>query len=89
MNQPHRINFGILEKNSSGVYKIPLTELANLRFTEIPFYSTIEMDGLPGSVDTYGLEISATHGGGPSDEFFTLNFHVNFSVPGDADKIGE
>jgi hypothetical protein len=82
----HEFDFNVLQKNSSGVYKIPLSKLADLRFTEVPFYSTVEIDGLPGSLDTYRLHITAMHGGGPNDEFFYLNFHVQFQVPGNSNN---
>lgn len=82
----HGINFNALQKNSSGVYKVALSKLADLRFTKVPFYSTVEIDGLPGSLDTYRLHITATHGGGPNDEFFSLNFHVQFQVPGNSNN---
>lgn len=78
--------FNSLRKNKWGVFEIPLPELRDLRFTEIPFYSTVGVAGLPGSADTYSLEINATHGGGPQDETFYLFIHVTFRETGGPDN---
>lgn len=86
MTHSHKINFSKLQKNSGGVYEILLSDLADLSFIEIPYYSTVEIDGLPRSSDTYQFSISATHAGGPGNEDFTLFVHVTFRVPGDADN---
>jgi hypothetical protein len=77
-----RIKIGSREylKNPKEVFEIPLLELLDLRFAEVPYYSTVEISGLPGAADSYSLAISATNAGGPHNEQFALNFHVNFNV---------
>lgn len=69
-------------KGPSGVFEVPLSELGNLHFTAVPYYSTVEIRDLPGGEESYMLDITATHGGGPTNEFFALNFHVAFWQPG-------
>ncbi len=85
MTRSRHIDFNALEKNSLGVYTVPLAEVGALRFADVPYYSTVEVEGLPGTDETYGLKITATHAGGPTDEFFTLNLHVTFHVQGHPD----
>jgi hypothetical protein len=68
---------------TDGVFEVPLSELGDLHFTELPYYSTVAIRDARSSDDSYHLDISATHGGGPSDEFFSLNFHVAFWLHGD------
>jgi hypothetical protein len=71
-------------KTGHGVFKVPLERLSILRFNEVPYYSTVEVDDLPGNLDSYELAISATHGGGPTNEDFTIFVHVHCTVRGDA-----
>jgi hypothetical protein len=67
------------------LFRVPLSDLGEVRFVDVPFYSTLEVENLPGNVDSYILAITATHAGGPHHEEFYLNFHVNFWQPGGAD----
>lgn len=67
-------------KTSHGVFEVPLDELSGLRFIDVPFSSTVEISDLPGNPETYLLQISATHAGGPQNEEFFLHAHVNFFV---------
>lgn len=71
-------------KNETGVFEVPLADLGPLRFVDVPFYSTVEVGGLPGHPDSYQLSISATHGGGPHNEAFHAFVH-GFWEPGAAE----
>ncbi|MFQ6027564.1 MAG: hypothetical protein ACE5Q6_08735 [Dehalococcoidia bacterium] len=82
MNDILRIGERQYHKGPSGVFEIPLSELGDLYFTAVPYYSTLEVRDLPGSKESYMLDITATHSGGPSNDFFVLNFHVGFWQPG-------
>ena len=82
MSDAIRIGRAEYKKNASGEFRIPLARLSTLRFTQVPFYSDVKVTGLPGNSDTYQLEVTARHAGGPHNEEFDLNFHVNFQVPG-------
>lgn len=73
-------------KTSHGVFEVPLHELSGLRFADVPFFSTVEISHLPGNPETYLLQISATHAGGPQNEEFFLSTHANFFV--DIDPSG-
>ena len=69
---------------TNGVFKVPLSDLGETRFCDLPYYSTIEVVELPGSAKTYCLSITATHAGGPDNESFFLNFHLDFWQAGEA-----
>lgn len=85
MTELLRIGAALYYKTGSPfVFHVPLPELRDVRFIDVPFYSTLEVDDLPGGHDSYRLHITATHAGGPTDEEFFLNFHVNFWQEGDA-----
>jgi hypothetical protein len=70
-------------KGSTGVFEVPVSELGDLRFTELPYYSTVKVRDQRSRDKSYHLDITATHGGGPSNEFFCLDFHVDFWQEGD------
>jgi len=86
MNEVLQIGPRTYRKNASGVFAVPIDELQSLRFTQLPYYSTVEIAGLPGSRESYTLTISATHGGGPHNEEFWISIHVNFEVPGNSEN---
>jgi hypothetical protein len=69
-------------KNPSGDFEVPIADLASLRFTQVPYYSTVKIGGLPGTPESYGLRITATHAGGPHNEQFSLSVQVHFQVLG-------
>lgn len=71
-------------KTAGGVFEVPLGDLGPLRFADVPFYSTVELTDLPGTPNSYRLSVSATHGGGPHNEDFTLFLHVSFRQRGEA-----
>lgn len=68
-------------KTSSLVFEVPFKELRSIHFTDVPYYSTIEVLNLPKKKNPYQLSISATHSGGPRNEEFFLNFHITFHQP--------
>jgi len=76
MDETLQIGDQIFHKNSSHVFEVPLDELSTLRFTEVPYYSTVEIAELLGTLDSYKLQISATHAGGPHNEEFSISIHV-------------
>lgn len=71
---------------AAGVFEVPLERLEDLRFIDVPYYSTVEIRPL-GGPGSYELNVSATHGGGPVNEDFTVMVHVGFLVPGDAKDV--
>jgi TIR domain len=79
-----RIGETTYTKTGHGVFKVPFERLGTLRFNDVPYYSTVEVDDLPGDLDSYELVVSATHGGGPTNEDFTIFVHVHCIVRGDA-----
>ncbi len=82
MRDAIRIGKEVYTEVAEGEFHVPLTSLSSLRFTEVPFYSDLKIGGPPGSADSYDLEITARHAGGPHNEEFTLIFHVTFQLPG-------
>lgn len=78
-----RIGATTYAQTGHGVFEVPLERLGALRFNDVPYYSTVEIGGLPGHTDSYKLAVTATHSGGPADEHFSIMVHVNFTVRGD------
>jgi len=70
---------------SPRVFRVPLDEIGDVRFVDVPFYSTLSVEDLPGDAESYALDINFTHAGGSHNESFFLNCHVNFWQPGAAD----
>ena len=77
-----RIGERVYRKGSSATIEVPLDELDGLRLWEIPYYSTVDIGGLPGSSDSYGLSIGSTHAGGPGNDQLNIKCHVSFWVNG-------
>ena|SRR5437899_238494 len=70
MSETLRIGAQIFHK-TDGVFRVPLADLSSVRFTQVPYYSTLEVSDLPGSQDTYTMSVSATHAGGSHNENFS------------------
>jgi hypothetical protein len=85
VDPPLHIGSSIYHKTGIGTFKIPLERLEALRFNDVPYYSTVEIVA-PGEnnpdLHRYRLSISATHGGGPTNEDFSIMFHVGFGAAG-------
>jgi hypothetical protein len=87
MTETLKIGDRPFRKNASGVFEVSLDELSSLRFTEIPYYSTVEIAQLPGTLGSYKLDVRATHAGGPDNEEFWISIHVNFQVAGNSEDF--
>ena len=79
------IDFATMQKNSSGVFELSADQLHGLRFTDVPYYSTVAINATDGDAAEYSLEFTATHAGGPHNEEFSLFVHVTYRVPGSSD----
>lgn len=73
---------------SPPLFRVPINELRDLHFADVPFYSTVEVENLPSGESSYELSINAVHAGGPHNECFFFNFHVNFWQTGGPDDSG-
>jgi hypothetical protein len=69
-----------------GEFDIPFSDLGELRFPDVPYYSTLCVKPLPVEHDFFRIEVSATHAGGPQDEDFSLSVKIFFSVEGGPDN---
>jgi len=85
VNEVLQIGSVTYRKVKHGVFEVPLDGLDSLRFTDIPYYSTVEVTGFgPDTPEQeYHLSFDATHAGGPHNEEFMLYIHVHFHEPGD------
>jgi hypothetical protein len=85
VNEVVQIGSVTYHKVKHGVFEVPRDRLESLRFTEIPYYSTVEVTGFgPDTPEQeYRLSFDATHAGGPHNEEFMLFIHVHFHEPGD------
>lgn len=79
------LDFGAMQRNSSGVFELRADQLDDLRFTDIPYYSTVEVVGKADDSTEYSFEFHATHAGGPGNEEFMLFAHVSYQVAGSPD----
>lgn len=70
-------------KTSNHVFEVTYKGLKNIRFTEVPYYSSIEVKNLPKKKGSYELSISFTHSGGTLNEDFFIHFLIHFMQPKD------
>lgn len=80
-----RINQKEYRKGASATFEIPWSDLDGVRFDQVPYYSTIDIQGLLATADHYRLSISATHSGGPGTDQFFVHIFVTFNQSGDWD----
>ncbi|MGB9180002.1 MAG: hypothetical protein WCB68_12215, partial [Pyrinomonadaceae bacterium] len=70
-------------KTSNYVFEVTYKGLKNLRFNDVPYYSSIEVKNLPEMKGSYELSVSITHSGGSLNEQFFIHFLIYFLQPKD------
>lgn len=82
MSSQHSIDFAALQRNSDGVYELPLSVLRALRFAELPPYDTFYISGAPEASDTYSVAFTVMRNE-PTSKVIKLDIGVVFEVPRD------
>jgi hypothetical protein len=70
-------------KTSNHVFEVTYNGLKNIRFTEVPYYSSIEVKKLSKKKGSHELSISFTPSGRTLNEDFFIHFHIHFMQPKD------
>jgi hypothetical protein len=77
-----RIGGRSYRKVEHGVFVVPYLELEDLKFTDVPYYSQVDIRPLPIEPSLFRVTAEALHAGGPDNEEFTVSVKVVFTVPG-------
>jgi len=80
-----RIGSRLYRKVEHGVFVVPYTELENIRFSDVPYYSQVDIRPLPVPPSFFNVTAEALHAGGPHNEEFTLSVKVSFTISGVVD----
>src|SRR5437660_1716457 len=87
MENTIRIGSRLYQETSHGEFEIPFADLGPLRFSHVPAFSQLEIQGLPATADFFKVTISAMHAGGPANAGeYSISVKIFFAVPGEPDN---